>query len=308
MRVSILQLLVISLMLLSSCSTKDDRNNIVYQSFNNELENMRRVVRYSSAELLAELDKKRSDPSTHYKAEIWYAKAGIIRKLTDSTIAYIGHLQEQLKSHIISGKGTEPSEPNDKKALVILNDKQQLLYDKLVAFKNNVLNVDPLITKEFKNNLVLYIGTENETLDMQEGIVHFFEGVATEEAFLLLRHLENNVRLIENKTITFCSEQVGSGENHMGYISTIVGQSSTVIKKGEYVEIIAGVGNFSLSAAPTITIDGESIRINEDGTAHHKLTHNSTPGKKTVKVRIEYIDQEGEKRFAERTIEYLVVE
>src|SRR5215203_3627814 len=121
MRVSVLQFLGIYLMLLSSCSTKHDHKNIVYQSFANELENMRRVVRYSSGELLAELDKKRSDPSTHYKAEIWYAKADIIRKLTDSTIAYIGRLQEQLKSHITYGKGTEPLEPNDKKALVILN-------------------------------------------------------------------------------------------------------------------------------------------------------------------------------------------
>ena len=284
--------------MLHSCSDKQDKKNIVYQSFDTELKNMRQLVSYSSDKLLAELDNKRSDPSTSYKAEIWYTKAVMIRELTDTTIAYIKDFKGELQT-------------NNKNALADISPvKRQKLYDRLLQYKNDVLKVDSLVWQEFKSSLVLFPTTQNDRQTIEEEITDVFDGVSIEEALLLIRYLENNVRFIENRMITFCAEHVVSTDRLCGFnqFATIIGQSSSVIKKGESVEISAGVGSFSLEAAPIISINGKKMLFDEDGAVRYKLPPDNTPGNKTVKIRFEYTDQEGMKRLVEKTLKYVVVE
>ena len=74
------------------------------------------------------------------------------------------------------------------------------------------------------------------------------------------------------------------------------------------MEISAGVGSFSLEAAPIISINGKKMLFDEDGAVRYKLPPDNTPGNKTVKIRFEYTDQEGMKRLVEKTLKYVVVE
>jgi len=281
-----------------SCSSRQEEKNVVYQSFDKELENMRRVVSISSDELLAELDNKRSDLTTRSKAEVWYPKAVMIRKLTDTTIGYIKTLRGELQT-------------DNKNVLADISPiNRQKLYERLLQYKNDVLKVDNLLAQEFKKSLVLFPATQNDIQITEEEITDLFKGVSIQEALLLLRHMENNVRFIENRTINFCLEQVGSTDGISFYdqISTIIGQSGSVVKKGETVEITAGIGSFSKAASPKISIDGKLVQLSEDGAARHKIYPNTTPGQKTVNIRIEYTDQEGIKRLVEKTVKYQVVE
>jgi hypothetical protein len=310
MRISGVHLVVIHLLLLSSCSTNDHHKNILYQSFANELENMRRIVTNSSDQILAQLDSKRTDPSTQYRAEIWYAKAVIIHKLTDTAIAYINELKKGLKLPPFLEDGKDPLQLERKKMIEILKLRRDSIFHQLVRHKNEILNVDPLIKREFENKLPVFSNVNEQATKNEKSTNYFFDDISVEEAFLLLSHLENNIRSIENRTINFCLDQVGSTDGWSMYsiFSTLVGQSSTVIKTGETVEITAGVGCFSKAAAPVITFNGRRIEIDEEGTARYKLSHNTTAGKKTVIVKFEYTDQEGRKRVSEKTLQYLVVE
>jgi hypothetical protein len=310
MRISILQFFVVYLILLASCSSKDHEKNMLYQSFNSELDNMRQVVKNSTMEQLADLESKRSFPSTQYKAEMWYPKAVSIHNLSDSLISQIEVLVNKLKPNNITDENEkeEAQLKNINASSKISQNELATLFDNLFVYRNNILKVNDVIKKEFENNLVIFPTTEEKNEpDRQEFANHYFKELSGEEAVLMLKHLENNIRYNENRMITFCKEQVGTiGWYMFSSYAGIIGQSSTVIKKGEAIEIKAGVGNFSKPGSSVITIDGKTIQPDANGIIRHKPAQNESVGKKEVNVRIDFIDQEGNKWSVQKLVQYVV--
>jgi gliding motility-associated protein GldM len=75
---------------------------------------------------------------------------------------------------------------------------------------------------------------------------------------------------------------------------------------GEEIEITAGVGAYSKSSAPVISINGAGVSLGEEGFASYKMTASSV-GSHSVPVRISYMNQvTGKQEVLEKNVEYTV--
>ena len=90
--------------------------------------------------------------------------------------------------------------------------------------------------------------------------------------------------------------------------SAIVSQSSSVIRKGEAIEIMAGVGAFSKSANPIIIIDGKKTDLNDECVAISRLPKATNTGRHSTTVVIKFTNEEGEKQEVKKTVEYIVLD
>jgi hypothetical protein len=172
------------------------------------------------------------------------------------------------------------------------------------------LQIDPNIADAFKNDPGLFQSNlDKKQISDSEFKQYFFEGRTISEALSILNHFENNVLIAANKVVQFCHNQVGMLDGDGSYFSysAIVGQSSSVIRKGEAIEIFAGIGAFSKAAKPTITVNGRNVDIGSDGIAVYRLPKATTAGKHFAKVIIEFHDENGEKQSIERTVNYTVL-
>ncbi|MEI9810185.1 MAG: hypothetical protein WDO16_21235 [Bacteroidota bacterium] len=90
--------------------------------------------------------------------------------------------------------------------------------------------------------------------------------------------------------------------------STIIGQSSNIVRSGEQIEITAGVGAFSRIASLKITIAGKEVTAGDEGIALYKFKSSSKPGTHFIPVKLSYTDQDGKEQTIEKNVEYTVAE
>lgn len=136
-----------------------------------------------------------------------------------------------------------------------------------------------------------------------------FDDRSPEGMALSLAMIKNNVKVFENHISTYFINQIGSTIDRFNVFSAIVGQSSNIVKPGDDIEVMAGVGAFSIAAKPQITIGGKSVDIDKDmGSATTKIKASSKPGKHSVPVRVEFINPYGMKEVKVYSIEYTVVD
>jgi gliding motility-associated protein GldM len=129
--------------------------------------------------------------------------------------------------------------------------------------------------------------------------------VPTVAALTILSKFQNDVKTTENKLVSYCHEQVGKVIVRYDQFAAIVGQNSTYLMPGQEIEITAGVGAFSKAALPSITIGGQPTTLDAEGKAVRKLDAGGM-GNRTVKVHIEYTDQDGNKKAVDKDVEYTV--
>ena len=82
-------------------------------------------------------------------------------------------------------------------------------------------------------------------------------------ALSLVRKFQNNVRVLENEFINYGNHKVRGYTDGYTQIGVLVGQSSIYLKAGEQIEIEAGIGVFSVSCNPVITIKGKVFNTGE---------------------------------------------
>jgi hypothetical protein len=127
--------------------------------------------------------------------------------------------------------------------------------------------------------------------------------------YLKLVELKNRILNLKYKSLEFCNNKC-SVIRCLIYekFSAIVGQNSNVFRKGDKVSITAGIGEFSTSAMPNISVSNKKIEINPDGVAIYEFAAPKQKGKYKVPVFIEYTKPDGTKDKKQYTIEYEVVD
>lgn len=272
---------------------------------------MNAAINISTEVVLTDLENKQTEPSTTAKAEIWYPKAVRVMKLSESMVEFLRLLQLELKTKAgFPKKGVSRFEEDNKEAVAIFaKSYADQLYDKMIGYKKNLMEIDPKINAEFRNNIVLFQSKFDKDQNTKSGFSKlFFEGLTAGECLAVLNHFENNISLIANKMIFFCNEMAGSVHSPEYYFSALISQSSTTIRKGERIEITAGIGAYSKSAAPKVTIDGIKTEMNEDGSFIRMLPIAQAAGKHQARVIIDFKDQEGNVQKIEKKVEYMVVD
>ncbi|MBS1732630.1 MAG: gliding motility protein GldM [Bacteroidetes bacterium] len=269
--------------------------------------------------LYKSLEGKLNDAQTAERAKPWYERAQQAKKLSEDMDSYINQLKTDLKKEAGAkmvekdGKQVEQFKEDDLEAATRLfgngeGGKKQgpIFEEKLKAYKEAMLNIDPSIRKEFEQNFPVdvapQIGQDGKTKEFTEAFFHMTPTVA---ALTLLSKFQNNVKNAENLVVTYCHNQVGAVKVVYDQFAALVGQSSNYVMPGEEIEITAGVGAYSKAAQPQITINGSSASLDADGRAVYKFQANGG-GAHSVPVSVTYTKPDGTKESKTFDVKYTV--
>lgn len=265
--------------------------------------------------LYQSLESKLKDPVTAAKAAPWNERAIQAQKLSNEMTSYLDELKLELKKEsgltMIEGKESY-KEDNLDAATRLFGDgdngkkKGTELESKLKKFKEDMLNIDPSIRKEFETTFAVDVAP----IKSQDGTVKpftesYFHMVPSTAAITLLSKFQNNIKNAENQVVTYCQAQVGAVKVVYDQFVPLVGQNSNYVMPGQEVEITAGVGAFSAAARPTVNINGSNAVLGPDGIARSKFVA-SGAGERTVPVRVTFTKPDGTTETKDIPVKYTV--
>ncbi len=269
----------------------------------------------STGTIMESFVELKSDPKTAAKAAEWEPKAQRAIQLTKDMNAYI----EGLKAQILKEAGFNPTKENEFDStfkednqdvatrIMVEQGKGKELRAKLEQYKAAMIAIDPSLKKDVETYLkqidLSVPVTKNKANDTWEAV--YFRMVPTVAATTMLTKFQNDIRTSENRVVARFHQMVGEVKIRFNQFATIKGQNSNYLMPGQELAITAGVGAFSSDAAPTITIGGRVIPVNEKGIAEFKTVVNSM-GQGSIPIRYEWTDQEGNRKTFEDKITYEV--
>jgi len=255
------------------------------------------------------LKQKLSEQSTAEKAKIWYPKAESVQKYAATVNDYI----QEIKNDIIAKAGGDIEKRSFKAdnldiatRMMVDKGKGKELLQKLGEFKNNVLNIDPLINQEFSKTIPIDLEapkTQSKANKTWERA--YFNMVPTVAALTILSKFQNDVKTSENRIVQFCHNKVGEVVYRPDAFAAIAVADANYVLPGQKINITAGVGGFSKAVHPEISIGGQGVNLGDDGAAHLAIDAGAV-GQHTITVNIVYTDQDGIKKTIPKTIEYTV--
>ena len=282
-----------------------------FKTVRRSLENTNATVSASTAQILKSLDEKRNEPQTKERAEKWFPKAQQASDISKRLYDYI----EGLKGKIITLAGGKPGTDNSFKEdnldivtkLMVKEGEGKKLKGMLEQYAKDIKAIDPELDSAFRNETFVDVsnppGRDGKT---KEWDVAYFHMVPTVAGLTILSKFQNDIKTAENKVIAECHKKVGEVKIVFDAYSAIVGQSSNYLMPGQELEVTAGVGAYSKTAQPNISINGSSVSLGPDGFASYKTTVNGV-GDHSVPVRISYFNQvTGQQESKEVTVKYTV--
>jgi GldM N-terminal domain len=294
--------------LISACNNASKKQLAVFKLLNDGIQSSTKNLESQNDIVYKTFANKLVAPETRERTLQWEPKYTSIKNHSSLLIKYIDSLQDVLKDKAGYTKGNQLNETNTSAANWLFEDKgaAESLFKKLNGYKFAVLAVDEEIKKVFEDRITLAPTFGKREKDGNTA-TNFFNGKSVMEVQAILNQFKNGIRLTENEIITFCNYKCEPFCNLMfGKFSAIVGQSSTYVKPGDEIKILAGVGVFSVAAQPKIKINGNYILLNENGVAEYSLKAAGKPGKHTIPVTVNFIKSDGSKASQTYSIEYVV--
>ena len=302
--------------LFSSCSNKSDSVLAVFKATEEGFLNSNSVVSNSSTVIYHALDEKLLKPESAQQASVWQPKAMLIKENSAGIIRYLDSLIVELKKgaglRLENMREVYREDDLEVVSSFFLNKNTgDELYDRLQKFKSDILAVDPELKKEFgDNSIIITYRFEQEQKSQKDFTKTFFDGVPAIAAIAILRKLENNVRVMENKFIEFCHNKLSStyGDDFGTVFHPMIAINSSYVKVGDEIKITAGIGTFSIVMQPVITISGKNMQPGENGVVTYEFNSPLKAGKYLVPVKIEFTKPDGSKGYITKDIEYTVAE
>ncbi len=265
----------------------------------------------SNATLFKSLQDKMKKPETAEKATYWNGIAEKAKTMSEALYARIETYKDSLKR--ASGwnpeKGINEYKEDDLDAatrLFIDNKKGPELYNSLKQLKEDLLKLDPEVGKEFASKLPIDLEVPKSTTGSSNTWEYnYFHMTPTTAAITILSKFENDIKNAENQVVTYCHNKVGAVEVVYDKFQAIAAANSTYLMPGQELVVTAGVGAFNSQAKPTVSIDGASIPLNENGVAEKKFQV-SGAGSRKVHVVINYLKPDGKPDQLVKDIEYTV--
>lgn len=278
-----------------------------FKTVDTSLKNSSTNLNNSTNTTFKSLNDKMADAKTAEQAKIWYPKADSAMKYTQELDKYIEDLKVQLRKAAGSKDGLTDFKEDNLEASTRLFEKNgngTILQQKLKQYKDNILSIDPKIQAEFANSFPVDAeGIKDKNGKTKDFTLSYFHMTPTVAALTMLSKFQNNIKNAENQVVAFCHSKVGAVEYVYDQFKTIIGTSSTYLMPGEEMTVTAGIGSFSKSAAPTITINGQSQQADADGVAIKSFKVN---GSGSVHVVVDYTKPDGTKGQDIKDIPYTV--
>ena len=316
------------LVFLLSC--KNDVEIIQLRAVDESLRNATTEIQRDNKWICQAMEEKLKDPQTKAKAEIWQPKAAEIKRLSDAMVAYIDTLETGLKKQ--AGLNDSSGElHNDKKIVSALFSQQghaAELSAKLAIFKRVLIETlhpeDFAGNPYFQKDLVNYANKLQLTIltDVHENhhgmqtmppanadpIQNYFINSSAWAAIAILDKMKNDIARAENNILNYLNSMIAVIYHGYERFSAIVTQNSNYLKKGQLLEIYAGMGSFSDASKPTITINGTNVPPGDDAVSTYHLKITGKPGKYFIPVKINFTSPDGSLRTLKRKIMYTVGE
>jgi len=275
------------------------------------------VAEQKNQEIFKSFKAKLEDPTSREKAAIWEPKAQQAKRISDELYNYIETLKSELKkeSGLKTVDGKEEFKEDDLDAGTRLlvqrapegKGKGKELFEKLKAYKEQLLSIDPEMKKEIEVGLPLdlTIPPTSSEAGKSDWSYAYFHMTPTIAAITILSKFQNDVRNSESKAVEFCHKQIGQVEIIYDQFQAFAGTNTQYLMPGEELVITAGIGAFSKAAQPSVSIDGANVSLNAEGTAEYK-TRVGGSGAGIKRVRISYAKPDGTTAVVEKEIKYTV--
>ena len=172
---------------------------------------------------------------------------------------------------------------------------------RLELFKTGLLLINSSMHQEFKSEILEL--NKQDTKRRKEELL--FEGLPATGVLAMLTRLQNKTRIIEYTLLQYIDRKIAYHDDWYTSTSVLTGLKSNYVRKGDKVEVFAGVGAFSLKGKPEITINGKVITPGADGVAIFSPKASSKKGKHFVNTTIDYTDIDGSKKSISKKIDYM---
>jgi gliding motility-associated protein GldM len=260
-------------------------------------------------------------PEKRDQAAYYEQLAKKAKTLSDDVYNYLEGLKEELKKE--SGlkkneKGEEEYNTDNLDAATRLlvgegegeNGKGKELLAKLKAYKDQLLQINDSMKAEIENGLPIDLTLPQPSESTPDNAKTnwsylYFHMTPTIAAVTILSKFQNDIRNSEAKAVEYFLKRVGSLPNPPTDQSVMVLGSANKLYPGEELTITAGVGAFSKTALPSVSVDGASASVNSSGVAEYKLTAGA-PGTYSKRVTVTYKDLKGVTKSETKVVEYTV--
>lgn len=282
-----------------------------FKTVNRSITNANGVLAKNNDVIYNSFKEKLADPKTAAKAQEWKPKADKAQQLCKQAFDDIEKLKEKIKEAGGFKPGAKDSigfESNLDAATRVM-DKQgegEKLQAELTKLKQNLLAIDPEISREFANKLPIDVSTPpaaqagNSERTWTTAYFHMTPAIA---ALTILNKFQNDIKTSENAIVTFCHNKIGEVAVRFDKFGFVGGLSSSYLMPGEKLQVYAGLGATSSGSAPSITINGKPVPASADGIA---TTEFPVGGSGAVNVVIRYKDQDGLDKEITKKLEYTV--
>lgn len=282
-----------------------------FKTINDSLTTSNNIIADKNKTIFASLAEKLKDPKTQQLAAVWAPKAEQAQKLSEDIFNYITSIQSKVKAGAgyDPAKGEESFQEDNLDAPTRIMDDQgegEKLYQRLVQFKKDLLGIDPAISKQFEKTLPLNLEIPKvKDKSNNTWAAAYFRQTPAVAAVTILTKFQNDIRNSESQVVEFCHSQIGQIQVVYDQFQAIATASANYLMPGQPLSIFAGVGAFSASAKPTITIDGQTVPLGADGLAEYKTTAQG-PGSYTKRVNISFTKPDGSTASLTKDIQYTV--
>jgi gliding motility-associated protein GldM len=280
-----------------------------FRTVNNSLANANIIIETKNQGIFQSFEKKMSDPKTAEKAKIWNDKASQAKTYADNLYDYI----ESLKGDLMKASGQEMPGGEYKEdnidaptRVLVEGGRGKDLFQKLSQYRNNLLNIDPDIKREFDKTLPIDLSTpKTYSQGNSDWASAYFRMTPTIASITMLSKFQNDVKNSEAQVVDYCHRKVGEVEVVYNEFQAFAGTNSQYLMPGQELVITAGVGAFSKAAKPNISVDGAGVGLNTEGVAEYK-TKVGGPGSYTKTVNIRFLKPDGTTANVAKKVEYTV--
>jgi hypothetical protein len=258
---------------LISCGHAEEERNI-YSPVTSSLKASFEQTKMSTASTLLLLEEKTTRQVTMERSLIWFPLA---KRISSFSSAINDTIIQFSKRGIFNSESCRQ------------------LFAHLTTHAENILAIHPNIDSNFRaRGIFLPASFMGSCSNADEFFNRYFKKSDTAVINAVISGIQNDIAIIENETTRYCLHQTSATDEFglFSSFSAIVGQNSNILKPGDILEIIAGVGSFSKSAQPEILINGKYIPMSDAGYSSYKTKVSNKPGDYKLPVTIKYYNQE----------------
>jgi len=280
-----------------------------FRTVNQSLANANEIIELKNQGLFGSFERKAADPKTAEKAKIWQAKALQAKGYADNMYNYI----ESLKSELMVAAGQKQPGGDYKEdnleaptRLLVEGTKGKDLYKKLEEYKASLLSIDKNIKQEYEKTLPIDLSIpKSNSQGNRAWEAAYFRMTPAIASITMLSKFQNDVRNSEAQVVDYCHRQIGAVEVVYDESQAFAGTNSQYLMPGQELVITAGVGAFSKSAKPSISVDGAGMALNPQGVAEYKTTVGG-PGSYSKRVHITFVKPDGTPGSLDKEVQYTV--